>query len=136
MERKVINNAFYDDLHEQWYESQDHPIAILRAEHKARLPWIISKLGKSVRNILDVGCGGGFLTNALAQKGYTVTGIDLSEASLKIARQRDTTGKIAYQMAHAESLPFEDHTFDAVSALDLLEHVDSPERVIQKLHVC
>lgn len=138
MERKKhlpINNAFYDDLHEMWYESNDHPIALLRAENALRNPWIEKvieeKIGKTC-SILDVGCGGGFLTNYLAKKGHQVFGIDLSEKSLEIAKTSDTTESIHYALASAYELPFPDESFDVVSAMDLLEHVEKPELVIKE----
>jgi 2-polyprenyl-6-hydroxyphenyl methylase/3-demethylubiquinone-9 3-methyltransferase len=79
---------------------------------------------------LDIGCGAGWLANALSEKGHEVTGIDLSEKSLEIARKTDPTEQVTYLQAHAYSLPFSSGSFDAVSALDLLEHVEEPELVI------
>lgn len=131
----LINNSFYDELDEMWYESSDHPIALLRAENALRNPWIEkvieTKLGRPC-SILDVGCGGGFLTNYLAQKGHQVSGIDLSEKSLMIAKKTDTTESVQYTQASAYELPFGEETFDAVSAMDLLEHVEKPELVIKE----
>lgn len=138
MERKTklpINNAFYDELDAMWYESQDHPIALLRAENALRNPWIEKviqdKIGQNC-SVLDVGCGGGFLTNYLAQKGYTVSGVDLSKKSLEIAQKNDPTQSVQYHFASAYELPFDEGTFDVVSAMDLLEHVEKPELVIQE----
>lgn len=130
-----INNAFYDELHEKWYESDDHPIALLRAENNLRNPWvekvIMEKLGRSC-SVLDVGCGAGFLTSYLAKKGHHVSGVDLSEKSLAIAKQNDTTMSIQYQLATGYDLPFPDGTFDVVTAMDMLEHVEKPELVIKE----
>ncbi|HSX12154.1 MAG TPA: bifunctional 2-polyprenyl-6-hydroxyphenol methylase/3-demethylubiquinol 3-O-methyltransferase UbiG [Rhabdochlamydiaceae bacterium] len=138
MERKKhipINNAFYDDLEEMWYESHDHPIALLRAENVLRNPWIEKVIEEKIGNccaVLDVGCGGGFLTNDLAKKGHRVSGIDLSENSLNMARKNDVTNSVQYFLASAYELPFPAETFDVVSAMDLLEHVEKPECVIQE----
>ena len=78
MEREVVNNAFYDDLGRKWYEAYDHPIALLRAENNARAPWVAKKIAdhfdKNRCSVLDIGCGGGFLSNTLAQHGHQVTG--------------------------------------------------------------
>lgn len=138
MERKKhipINNAFYDDLDTMWYDSHDHPIALLRAENLLRNPWIEKvveeKIGKNCA-VLDIGCGGGFLTNYLAKKGHQVSGVDLSENSLNMARTSDTTQTVQYRRASAYELPFPDASFDVVAAMDLLEHVEKPGCVIQE----
>ncbi len=133
MEREVVNNAFYDDLGSQWYEADDHPIALLRAENRARAPWVATQLASHFAgpcSVLDIGCGAGFLSNSLARQGHQLTGIDLSSSSLKVAQTYDITRKTHYQQADACSLPFEQDQFDAVCAMDLLEHVEEPARVI------
>lgn len=136
MERKnanVINNAFYDDLNQMWYGSLDHPIALLRAENNLRNPWIADILHKTFTypcKVLDIGCGGGFLSNELARRGHLVHGIDLSEKSLEIATKTDSTKSVQYQRASGYELPYPDSIFDAVCAMDLLEHVENPAQVI------
>lgn len=126
---KTINNAFYDKLEEGWYTASDHPIALLRAENAVRVPWIIREIGKN-KTVLDIGCGAGILTNALSKEGHTVFGIDLSASSLKVAQKYDTTQKVSYQIASAYELPYPDQTFDIVCAMDVLEHVEEPSRLI------
>lgn len=130
-----INNAFYDELHDNWYTASNHPIALLRAENQVRNPWIAAEIRKRFKSnitLLDVGCGAGLLTNALALEGHSVTGIDLSEKSLKIAGLRDETKKVRYQSANAYALPFPDASFDVVCAMDILEHVENPNKLIQE----
>lgn len=130
-----INNSFYNDYGEKWYSAFDDPVALLRAENKAMFPWIVNKLrtilGNS-GNILDVGCGGGFLSNELARQGYSVTGVDLSQESLRVAHKHDVTKSVKYQVADAYKLPFPDDSFDVVTAMDFLEHVDRPREVISE----
>ncbi|MGE5196294.1 MAG: class I SAM-dependent methyltransferase, partial [Anaerolineae bacterium] len=99
--RRLINNAFYDDLKEDWYETSSHPIAFLRKENELRNPWIQKTIrrhsqdtGLSVSKILDMGCGAGFLANDLALQGYRVYGVDLSASSLEIGRQKDATKSV------------------------------------------
>lgn len=140
MEREMINNDFYDELEEQWYTAEDHPIALLRAENATRTPWVIDQLKKHFPDkscsILDIGCGGGFLTNALAKEKHSVVGIDLSEESLSVARQKDETHSVIYQKEDAYALPFQKESFDVVCSMDFLEHVEKPEKIIaQAAHV-
>lgn len=133
-EKPRINNAFYEELEARWYEETRHPIALLRAENRLRNPWIAQVVAQTLPGdcrILDVGCGGGFLTNFLASLGHRVAGVDLSEKSLDVARQYDGTRSVEYHLGNATRLPFEEQQFDVVCAMDLLEHVENPAAVIQ-----
>lgn len=133
--KQTINNDWYNDLHDSWHTQQDHPIALLRSENNLRNPWIQSVIVKNFRHpcsVLDIGCGGGLLTNYLAQKGHLVTGIDLSESSLSVARNLDKTKSVDYRLANAYQLPFQDKRFDVVCAMDILEHVEDPALLIQE----
>jgi 2-polyprenyl-6-hydroxyphenyl methylase/3-demethylubiquinone-9 3-methyltransferase len=129
-----VNNAIYTELGEQWYSSDDSPVALLRAESKLRNPWLAARLSEAFADrtcrVLDVGCGAGFLSNYLAAKGAAVTGIDLAPDALAIAREHDSSGRARYIEADALSLPFADGSFDAVCAMDFLEHVETPGRAI------
>lgn len=125
-----INNRWYDALDRQWYEAQDHPIALLRAEATHRNPWIAEAVGAARRSVLDLGCGGGFLANYLAGRGHQVTGIDTSAESLEVARRYDWTRSVDYRLGDACALPFPDASFDAVCAMDLIEHITEPDRLI------
>lgn len=131
----LINNDFYESLHEGWYEADDHPIALLRAENGIRIPWIQQEIAKRFNGpikVLDVGCGAGFLTNALALQGHEVVGIDLSGSSLDVAKKHDTTNTVKYLEADAYALPFPSECFDVVCAMDILEHVDRPQQLIHE----
>lgn len=127
----LINNDFYEELLERWYTADDHPIALLRAENAVRIPWIINQIGPK-KTVLDIGCGAGLLTNALAEAGHKVYGIDLSASSLAVAKKHDRTRQVCYERANAYSLPYSDQSFEIVCAMDLLEHVENPGRVIQE----
>ena len=132
--KTLINNAFYDTLSEGWYTAQNHPVALLRAENRLRTPWVIGEIKKRFlkASVLDVGCGAGFLTNALAMEGFETFGIDLSKESLAVAKKFDETKTVDYRYANAYALPFPDERFDVVSALDVLEHVEEPNRLISE----
>jgi 2-polyprenyl-6-hydroxyphenyl methylase/3-demethylubiquinone-9 3-methyltransferase len=131
---RPVNNAIYSDLGEHWYASEDSPVALLRAESKLRNPWLAARLSEAFPDrpcrVLDVGCGAGFLSNYLAAKGAAVTGIDTAVDALAVAHEHDSSGRARYLEADALSLPFEDAAFDAVCAMDFLEHVETPGRAI------
>jgi 2-polyprenyl-6-hydroxyphenyl methylase/3-demethylubiquinone-9 3-methyltransferase len=133
-QKSNVNNVYYNDLGERWYKAQDDPIALLRAESKLFVEWIDVELRKkfspSMSRILDIGCGGGLVSNALAARGWNITGVDLSQESLDVARKYDSTGKVNYMFMDAETLSFPNGQFDAVISLDMLEHVEQPEKVI------
>ncbi|MFV8257216.1 bifunctional 2-polyprenyl-6-hydroxyphenol methylase/3-demethylubiquinol 3-O-methyltransferase UbiG [Bdellovibrio bacteriovorus] len=133
VDREIINNEAYDHLADRWYEAQDDPIALLRNQHKVEMPWILEAIRRNIgykAEILDMGCGAGFLSNDLAAAGHKVTGIDLSTSSLKVAESRDHTHSVQYSQGDVYQVPFPNESFDVVAAMDLLEHVSDPQRVI------
>ncbi len=127
-----VNNDIYHELGERWYHAKDDPVALLRAEARARNPWVIAEIQTAflTAKVLDIGCGAGFLANELAQQGIAVTGFDASEESLEVARRYDVTGRVRYQYGDANHLPFADKSFDVACALDFLEHVEDPARIV------
>jgi 2-polyprenyl-6-hydroxyphenyl methylase/3-demethylubiquinone-9 3-methyltransferase len=132
-----VNNDIYNTYGDRWYEADDDPVALLRAESKTKTPWIVDRIkdhGLLSENtqVLDVGCGAGFLSNELGKLKLKVTGVDLSEESLKVAAKHDTTKCVHYQTADAYKLPFADGTFDVLTAMDFLEHVEDPASVIKE----
>ena len=138
--KNEVNNQIYHDLGERWYQASDDPVALLRAEGRTKNPWVIAQIQKAFPNtladaleILDVGCGAGFLTNDLAKSNFRVTGVDLSESSLEVAQKYDHTKKVSYQTADAYMLPFDENRFSVVTCMDFLEHVESPEKVVREI---
>jgi 2-polyprenyl-6-hydroxyphenyl methylase / 3-demethylubiquinone-9 3-methyltransferase len=130
----MVNNDIYNHLGERWYTARDNPIALLRAEARARNPWIAGGIRHAFPSgevkVLDIGCGGGFLSNYLAETGFTVSGLDIAAESLTIARRHDTTGRARYVRGDAYRLPYDDGAFHVACAMDFLEHVDEPGRAL------
>jgi 2-polyprenyl-6-hydroxyphenyl methylase/3-demethylubiquinone-9 3-methyltransferase len=131
---RAVNNDWYADLGARWYTATDTPIALLRAESRHRNPWIAREIIRASnaqpRDVLDLGCGAGFLSNFLGEQGHRVTGLDMTAANLDVASAHDRGGRVTYQVGDACQLPFEDGSFDVVCAMDLLEHVERPEQLI------
>jgi 2-polyprenyl-6-hydroxyphenyl methylase / 3-demethylubiquinone-9 3-methyltransferase len=131
---RAVNNDWYADLGARWYTATDTPIALLRAESRHRNPWIARELLRASngrpRDVLDLGCGAGFLSNFLAEQGHRVTGLDTTAENLDVAKAYDRSGQVTYRVGDACQLPFDDRSFGAVCAMDLLEHVERPEQLI------
>ena len=136
MKKPEVNNEYYHDLGDQWYEADDDPVAILRVEQQVKNPWIHDRIqqhfSRTDVSIADIGCGAGFLTNHLGQTYADVHGLDASQSSLEVARARDASGKVHYQLGDAYALPYGDQSMDVVCAMDFLEHVADPGKVISE----
>jgi len=98
-----------------------------------RLAWIEGLAPLAGKRVLDVGCGGGILSEAMARLGATVTGIDLSEKPLRVAELHllESGLSVSYQKASAEDLSrTQPETFDVVTCMELLEHVPDPSSTV------
>lgn len=125
--------AKFEQLASRWWDRQGefkplHDINPLRANYIDRHAPVVGK------RVLDVGCGGGILTEAMAQRGADVTGIDLGEAPLNVARLHalESELQINYRQVSVEELAEEQPgSFDTVTCLEMLEHVPDPGSVIR-----
>ncbi|MGB1289495.1 MAG: bifunctional 2-polyprenyl-6-hydroxyphenol methylase/3-demethylubiquinol 3-O-methyltransferase UbiG [Porticoccaceae bacterium] len=122
----------FEELASRWWDKNSefkplHDINPLRAN------WIDNIAPVAEKKVLDVGCGGGILSEALAQRGADVTGIDMGDAPLGVAKlhQLESGLSINYQKSTAEDFAKEhENSFDIVTCLEMLEHVPDPSSVI------
>ena len=106
----------------------------LHAINPLRLGWIQSICPLAGKRVLDVGCGGGILTESMSKEGATVTGIDLSTKALKVAElhQLESGTSVDYRSISAEDLAREEpNAYDVVTCMEMLEHVPNPASVVQ-----
>ncbi|MCL7939079.1 bifunctional 2-polyprenyl-6-hydroxyphenol methylase/3-demethylubiquinol 3-O-methyltransferase UbiG [Halomonas sp. ATCH28] len=125
--------AKFEALADRWWDPQGE-FKPLHDINPLRLDFIDARAGLAGRRVLDVGCGGGILAEAMAHRGADVTGIDLGEAPLAVAREhaRESGVAIGYRHASVEEMaaahPGE---FDVVTCLEMLEHVPNPGSVVR-----
>ena len=126
--------AKFSDLAHRWWdkESEFRP---LHQINPLRLDWLSQLCPLNGKEVLDVGCGGGILADAMARKGATVLGIDLATKPLRVAQLHALeaqTPNVSYREVSAETLAAElPGSFDAVTCMEMLEHVPDPASIVQ-----
>lgn len=126
--------AKFSDLAHRWWdpESEFRP---LHQINPLRLGWIDGLASLQGKAVLDVGCGGGILSDSMARKGAQVTGIDLSTKALKVAQLHALeagTTNVRYREVSAEAMAAEmPGQFDVVTCMEMLEHVPDPSSVVR-----
>ncbi|CAM8667835.1 UbiG 2-polyprenyl-3-methyl-5-hydroxy-6-metoxy-1,4-benzoquinol methylase [Oxalobacteraceae bacterium] len=123
----------FSDLAHRWWD----PTSEFRPLHEInplRLEWINALAPLAGKRVLDVGCGGGILAEAIAKKGANVKGIDLSEKALKVAELHslESEVQVSYELIAAEALAArEAGQYDVVTCMEMLEHVPDPSAIVQ-----
>ncbi|MCK6391450.1 MAG: bifunctional 2-polyprenyl-6-hydroxyphenol methylase/3-demethylubiquinol 3-O-methyltransferase UbiG [Azonexus sp.] len=122
----------FGDLAHRWWDPNSE-FKPLHDINPLRLGWIDRCISLRGKQVLDVGCGGGLLSEGMARLGATVTGIDLSEKPLGVAKLHllESGAQVNYRKIAVEALAEEmPGQFDAVTCLEMLEHVPNPSSVI------
>ncbi|GHB09344.1 bifunctional 2-polyprenyl-6-hydroxyphenol methylase/3-demethylubiquinol 3-O-methyltransferase UbiG [Salinicola rhizosphaerae] len=125
--------AKFDALASRWWD-REGDFKPLHDINPLRLGFIDAQVPLAGKRVLDVGCGGGILSEAMAQRGADVTGIDLGEAPLSVARlhQLESGVDVDYQCISVEAMADQSPaSFDVVTCLEMLEHVPDPGSVIR-----
>jgi 2-polyprenyl-6-hydroxyphenyl methylase/3-demethylubiquinone-9 3-methyltransferase len=126
--------AKFSALAHRWWDTESE-FRPLHQINPLRLAWIDDIVPLAGKRVLDIGCGGGILADAMARKGAEVLGIDLAGKALKVAQlhalEAQTPG-VSYREVSAETLADEQpETFDVVTCMEMLEHVPDPSSVVR-----
>ena len=126
--------AKFSDLAHRWWDTESE-FRPLHQINPLRLEWINSICPVAGLQALDIGCGGGILTDSLARKGAHALGVDLSTKALKVAQlhaMEAQTPNVSYREVSAETLASErPGAFDVVTCMEMLEHVPDPASVVR-----
>ena len=123
----------FSELAHRWWD----PTSEFRPLHEInplRLEWINSRVPLAGKNVIDIGCGGGVLSESMARKGAKVTGIDLSKKALKVAdlHSLESGVEVRYKHIAAEEMAEQEAgQFDVVTCMEMLEHVPDPASIVR-----
>ena len=127
--------TIYDTVADDWWSDRLRWVRTLKAMVPGRLAWFDRQIDWSGKRVLDLGCAGGFMAEALAERGAEVMGIDPAAKAIEAARAHaaQTGHQIRYDVGVGEALPYEDAGFDAVVCVDVLEHVQDLAQVLAEV---
>jgi 2-polyprenyl-6-hydroxyphenyl methylase / 3-demethylubiquinone-9 3-methyltransferase len=125
--------AKFDAIAARWWDPEGE-FRPLHAINPLRLDYVDGRAPLKGRRVADIGCGGGLLAEGMAERGARVTGIDLSEGALEVAKLhlKESGRQVDYRLVSAEALAAElPGAFDAVTCMEMLEHVPDPASIIR-----
>ncbi len=125
--------AKFSDLAHRWWDAESE-FKPLHQINPLRLEWIDVQASLAGKKVLDIGCGGGILSDSMARKGAEVTGIDLATKALRVAQlhaMEAQTPNISFREISAEAMAEEaPASFDVVTCMEMLEHVPDPASIV------
>jgi 2-polyprenyl-6-hydroxyphenyl methylase / 3-demethylubiquinone-9 3-methyltransferase len=125
--------AKFSDLAHRWWDTESE-FRPLHQINPLRLDWIDAHAPLTGKRVLDIGCGGGILSDSMARRGASVLGIDLAAKPLKVAQLHALeaqTPNVEYREVSAEALAAEaPGSFDVVTCMEMLEHVPDPSSIV------
>ncbi|MFO8127136.1 bifunctional 2-polyprenyl-6-hydroxyphenol methylase/3-demethylubiquinol 3-O-methyltransferase UbiG [Yoonia sp.] len=136
MTRAQRNNlAIYDDVADQWWADDIRWVRTLKNMVPGRFSWFDQMTDWQGKTVLDLGCAGGFMTEALDDRAAIATGIDPAKDAIASAKAHAQLGKrkIHYDVGVGEALPYEDASFDAIVCVDVFEHVQDLGKVVSEI---
>jgi len=127
--------TIYDKVADRWWSDDIRWVRTLKNLVPGRLAWFDRQIDWQGKAVLDLGCAGGFMAEALAQRGAQVTGIDPAADAIDAARAHARAGglRIGYDVGVGEALPYDSASFDAVVCVDVLEHVADLNKVLAQV---
>jgi 2-polyprenyl-6-hydroxyphenyl methylase/3-demethylubiquinone-9 3-methyltransferase len=127
--------TIYDTVARQWWSDELRWVRTLKNLVPGRLKWMDRQIDWAGKQVLDLGCAGGFMAEALDERGAQVTGIDPAKEAIAAARAHAAQNDrdIRYDIGIGEALPYDDESYDAVVCVDVLEHVADLKQVIREV---
>lgn len=134
MDQNARNNLkLYDDVASQWWSDDIRWVRTLKNMVPGRLGYFDTLYSWQGKKVLDLGCAGGFMAEALDDRGAHVTGIDPAAEAIAAARDHAHDRSIQYDIGVGEALPYSDGAFDVVVCVDVLEHVTDLQAVLDEV---
>jgi 2-polyprenyl-6-hydroxyphenyl methylase/3-demethylubiquinone-9 3-methyltransferase len=127
--------SIYNAVADRWWSDDIRWVRTLKNLVPGRLAWFDRHIAWQGRDVLDLGCAGGFMAEALAQRGARVTGIDPAAEAIDAARAhaRKAGLRIGNDVGVGQALPYDSAAFDAVVCVDVLEHVTDLNKVMAEV---
>jgi len=134
MDKKELNQeSHFDEFAYDWWNKSGH-YKLLHRLNPIRLQYILSKCNLNKKKVLDIGCGGGILSEELCKQGAKVTGIDSSSKSISIAKQHAEQNNYDIKYINKSIFEITDlGIYDFVICFEMIEHINKPNDLIKKI---
>ena len=134
MDKKELNQeSHFDEFAYDWWNKSGH-YKLLHRLNPIRLEYILSRCSLDKKNVLDIGCGGGILSEELCKQGAKVTGIDSSSKSISIAKQHAEQNNYDIKYINKSIFEITDlGIYDFIICYEMIEHINEPNDLIKKI---